>query len=164
MREIVLTNKQIALVDDDDFEQLNQFRWHPVNRRSTAYAARNYWDSHKKQSVTVQMHSDIIETPAGLKVDHKNGNGLDNRRDNLRLCTNSQNLCNRPATKHNTSGYKGVRLYRGKTILASIRKDGKFYHLGTFPTFEDAARAYDAKAKELHGDFAHLNFPEKTVD
>ena len=94
------------------------------------------------------------------EIDHKNNDPSDNRLANLRLATDSQNQANTPKQAHNTSGFKGVSWFRrDRKWRAEIQKDGKSRHLGYFADPVDAARAYDAKAKELHGDFARLNFP-----
>ena len=93
-------------------------------------------------------------------VDHINQDPLDNRRQNLRLATRSQNAANLGPYANNTSGYKGVDFNRGKW-RARITQDGVRYFLGTFDTAEDAARAYDQKALELFGEFASLNFSEE---
>jgi hypothetical protein len=97
-------------------------------------------------------------------TDHINGDGLDNRRTNLRQATPTQNNANCGIRGHNTSGYKGVSLRpdRGNRWRATIRIHGLQYFLGLFDDVEDAARAYDAAALELFGDFARLNFPEET--
>tara|TARA_R110000824_G_scaffold396554_1_gene598108 strand:- start:1212 stop:1535 length:324 start_codon:yes stop_codon:yes gene_type:complete len=107
------------------------------------------------------MQRFIMDAPKGMQVDHINRNPLDNRKSNLRICTNAENSYNTGPQKNNTSGYKGV----------SWRKDAKKWtayighapksHLGYFDTPEEAAKARDAKAKELHGEYAHLNFPDK---
>lgn len=93
---------------------------------------------------------------SGGKVDHKNGNGLDNRRSNLRLATTQQNNFNVGITKRNTSGYKGVYPARNG-FVATIRKSGKLYHGGTFKTALEAAKKYNELAKQYHGEFAWLN-------
>ena len=109
------------------------------------------------------MHRIIANAKEGESVDHVNGNPLDNRKENLRVCTMSQNLANQKLRKDSTSGFKGVSKNQSKTNpwRAYInRKDGKKtkqYHLGLFKTPEEAARAYNEKAKELFGDFAKLN-------
>ena len=162
MREIILTDNQIALVDNVDFEHLNQFRWFPVRRRKVTYAGRSVWSDTKQQPRVVLMHCDLMNPPPKLMVDHQDHNGLNNQRSNLRICSNSENLCNRPKPCHNTSGYKGVIInHKRNAIYGRIRKNGIEYHLGTFQTVEEAARAYDVKALELHGEFAYLNFPDK---
>ena len=107
----------------------------------------------------VHMHKIILGDKEGLEIDHKDGNGLNNRKDNIRWATKAQNQANSAAR---SGRYKGVSppQHRRKRWKAEIRCKGIRYDLGCFDTEEDAARAYDAKAKELHGEFARLNFPE----
>lgn len=106
------------------------------------------------------MHRLIMGFPEGKYVDHINGNSLDNRKSNLRVCTNSENQRNRYKTIRNTSGYKGVRLNTKRNKYdAEIGHHGKHYYLGTFLNPVDAAKAYDEMARKLHGEFAVLNFP-----
>lgn len=107
------------------------------------------------------MHREIMVAPSGQYVDHVNGNKLDNRRENLRMCSNSQNMANRRAPRVNRSGFKGVHFFkRDGTWRAAITQDYKTKHIGYYATPEEAARAYDIKARELFGEFAQLNFPE----
>ena len=97
-----------------------------------------------------------------MHVDHINGNPLDNRKSNLRICTNAENQRNRGVNKNNTSGYKGVCWAKqNKKWKARIKHNGKLIHLGYYKDKEEAARAYDKKAKELHGEYAYLNFPDE---
>ena len=106
------------------------------------------------------MHRLIIGAKDGEVVDHRNRNGLDNRKQNLRICTHAENTRNsRP--HFSSSNYKGVHKNnrRGKDWTSSIRFNGKLYHLGYFDREVDAARAYDAKAKQYFKTFAYLNFP-----
>ncbi len=106
------------------------------------------------------MHRVIKGAKAGQSVDHVNGNGLDNRRSNLRLCAHAENLRNRKIHKNNKSGFKGVRKRKESSLWrAEIRSNHKFYFLGNFHSAEEAAHAYDAAALKLHGEFARLNFP-----
>lgn len=152
--EIKLTQGQVAIIDDEDYRLISQRSWHAMrsSHKRTWYAAANNW----KNELTL-MHRVILNAPDGLQVDHRNHDGLDNRRANLRLCTNAQNQANRKA--QSASGFKGViRTPSTGKYRAHICPAGKFIHLGTFPTAEEAARAYDEKAKELYGEFAALNF------
>ena len=99
-------------------------------------------------------------TPKGMATDHINGDGLDNRKQNLRICTHAENLRNRRLGKNNTSGYKGVSWHKlHKLWYAHISHNKKLMSLGYFKDKEEAAKAYDRKAIELFGEFAKLNFP-----
>jgi hypothetical protein len=101
-----------------------------------------------------------MNEPAGLLVDHRNGIGLDNRRANLRLATNSQNGCNKPKKKNTSSQFIGVSFHKKAGKWACfIRNKGRRTWLGSFESEIDAARAYDEAAKKYHGEFARLNFP-----
>jgi len=108
------------------------------------------------------MHRLLIHAPKGMEVDHINGNGLDNRICNLRICTRSQNQINKGLQKNNTTGYKGVSfIKKHRKYRATIRINGKSMYLGEFESAKGAAFAYDNKAKELFGNFAKLNFVEE---
>lgn len=145
MKEIVLTQGKVALVDDEDFERLSQWKWHFTK---LGYAVRHHG---------VYMHREILGVPKGTYVDHVNGFRLDNRKANLRACTNSQNMRNRPKTVRNKSGYKGVFVAQQGKWGACIQIDGRQKHLGFHDTREQAAEAYNKAALELHGEFAVLN-------
>jgi hypothetical protein len=110
---------------------------------------------------TMYLHREIMQAPKGLLVDHKNNDGLDNRRANLRLATHSQNGCNRPRKKNGSSRFKGVIFLKDrKRWSARLKKNGKHIFLGNFKNEIDAARVYDEAAKQYHGEFACLNFPK----
>lgn len=155
MKKINLNHGEVALVDDADFKYLNQFTWYTTK----GYVVRSNWKDGK-QGTAIRMHNDIMNPPSDKIVDHINGNGLDNRRSNLRICTWAQNLCNKKIDKRNKTGYKGVynepegskNPYR-----AMIGYDHKLRYIGLYATAEDAARAYNDAARELHGEFARLN-------
>lgn len=151
VREIPLTCGLVAIVDEADYEILSRFQWRATSSRgrNTCYAAR------KEGGHTILMHRQIMATPRGMVTDHVNGDGLDNRRANLRICTNGDNLKNRCRPRTNTSGFKGVREHRGQ-FLARVGRE----HLGTYLTAADAAKAYDAAAKIAYGEYARLNFPD----
>jgi hypothetical protein len=137
------------LVDDGDFEFLNQWRW-SVSR---GYAVR------RAHGTNVRMHRLLLELQLGEYTDHMNGNRLDNRRVNLRAATISQNNRNR-ASRGSISGYRGVSWHKaGKCWEARISVDRKDHRLGLFKDPVEAAQAYDFSARDLHGDFARLNFP-----
>lgn len=153
MRKIKLTRGKEAIVDDDDFEYLNKFKWH--------YQAQGGYAFRAKQHGARQMHRTIVNCPGGKFVDHINGDGLDNRKSNLRICTKAQNGMNRGRQKQNKSGFKGVVWnMRLKKWIAQIGCKGikKTMHIGVFNSPIDAAVAYDNEAKKIHGEFAKLNF------
>jgi hypothetical protein len=156
MKEIPLTRGKVALVDDEDFDYLNQWKWHCT---AFGYAARFDYSLGRKHPILILMHRLINRTPAKMATDHINQNKLDNRRANLRICTDAENHRNSGMRKDNKSGYKGVYRARGwKKWQAYITLNKHRLHLGYFINVEDAARAYDQKAKELFGIFAKLNF------
>ncbi len=162
MRKIPLTQGQVALVDDSDFEFLSQWKWHALKQRTgNFYAVRNSpWK--KRKHFLILMHREIL----GLKRedkrqgDHKDHNTLNNRLGNLRICTRQQNAMNQKSHSDSTSQFSGVSWYKSyKKWVASIRLAGKLKHLGYFSVEKNAALAYDMAAIREFGEFAHLNFP-----
>jgi len=164
--EILLTRGLATIVDDVDADWLNQWKWcanptQPRGGQPCYYAARNIKISHGTYT-KVLMHRAIIDAPHKVFVDHINGNKLDNRRSNLRPATNSQNLANRHSIK-NRYGYLGVWRNQADSggYYGFITCQGKHHRTVTFPLAEDAAKARDALARQLFGDFAMLNFPNQ---
>ena len=153
--EIVLTQGQVAIVDDSDWKILSQYNWYARWDKYTQsfYALTNGRRDGKRE--TLYMHTFLM----GGKADHRNHDTLDNRRSNLRLATRSQNMHNRRTNRNNQSGYKGVFLSRERW-RAKIQYERQVKHLGMFDDAISAAKAYDAAARELFGEFAYLNFPE----
>lgn len=157
MRKIPLSQGKFALVDDDDYDFLIQWKWYAHKERESYYAVRKSVRLNGKQKM-IYMHHILLGTPVGMKCDHQDRNSLNNQRRNLRIATNAQNLINRPSQSNNKLGIKGV--YRvGNKFRASIIFKGKTIHLGAYSSLKEAGKAYDRKAKELFGDFAWLNFP-----
>jgi len=166
MKEILLTQGKVALVDDADYEPLGQYKWLAHREGSDTsmhwYAVRSAWNPRTRRRHQVRMHRDIIGAYPGQMVDHVNGNGLDNRRANLRLCTRAENVRNQIKQQGCASQYKGV--VWGKHCqkwIAQIRYRGQRRRLGQYINETKAAHAYDAAARELFGDFARFNFPRK---
>ena len=159
MKEIQLTQGKVAIVDDGDYEYLNQWKWYYDH----GYARRDKIRDKKKKRI--YMHSFIMNTPAGMETDHKDNDkpdhGLDNRRDNLRVATNAQNKMNKGKGIDNASGYKGVHWdKRDNKWRATISMENRKKSLGYFTDPIEAARAYDAAARLHHGEYASLNFPD----
>lgn len=153
---IPLTRGRYALVSPEDYAHVAQYKWClAVDGRGMCYAKRGETRNGKQH--TVRMHRFILNAPDGTQVDHVNGDGLDNRRGNLRLATPSDNEHNSRRRHTNRSGFKGVWLQTcGRGWLANIAGE----HLGVYDTAEEAARAYDTRARERFGAFARLNFPD----
>lgn len=157
MKEIPLTRGLVTLVDDEDYEFLNQWKWQAAKNGSVGYAARSRKGCEAPGPYRIYMHRVITDAPPGLEVDHINHNGLDNRRCNLRVCTqaeNARNMKHRPPKHPTSSGYKGVAMNKNGTgWQVYCRKQ----YIGTFPTEQEAARAYNQAALEHFGEFACLN-------
>lgn len=144
--DIQLSRGEVAIVDDENFEELSQSKWHCDKQ---GYAVRG---DHE------YMHRIIMNAPKGMTVDHINGDKLDNRRENLRLCEHAENMRNMKKHKDNKSGYKGVSWNKyHKRWVATIGFNYEHIRIGFFDNIHDAARAYNERAKELFGEFASIN-------
>lgn len=157
MKQIELTQGEVALVDDADYDDLMKYKWCLIQKTDTLfYACRNNWYDGKSHNIT--MHQQILGFIKGMEVDHRDGNGLDNRRSNLRHCTHQENTRNQKLNKNNKCGFKGV--YWGKALKkwrVAINVNGEVIRLGGFFCVIKAARAYDAAAKKYFGEYARLN-------
>lgn len=151
-----------ALVSPEDHTALAGYTW---RLNPAGYAYRTIWLSGENRNGKVYMHRQITGCPQGLQVDHINKDRLDNRRENLRICTRSQNNAANRKRKGGSSQYRGVSFskdpkHRRKPWIAQIQHQKKNRRLGRFDNEEAAARRYDEAARKLFGEFANLNFPD----
>lgn len=157
---IPLTQGKVAVIDFEDFEKVRGLKWCAVNQHGCWYAMR-HGPTIRGKRVTIYLHRMIFSESANKTVDHKDGDGLNNRRENLRIATQRQNTQNRHRKKTDASSkYKGVYWHTRDLVWgAQIETSEKNLYLGSFNSEEEAARAYDTKARELFGEFAAPNFP-----
>jgi len=158
MKQIKLTQGAVALVDDADYESLRFMRWHLDKGVSKSYARTRIYAG--KSSQLVRMHRFLMNPPVGVLVDHRDRDGLNNQRSNLRICTPAENNRNAVKQINNKSGYKGVSWDKEKrlwTVGVSIKHKRKI--IGRYFCLIKAAKAYDEAAIKYYGEFARLNFP-----
>lgn len=155
MKKIITTNGHVAFVDNEDYVKFGHYRW---NALVIPGSGKVYISRYLDGKITY-LHREILQAHGSFVVDHINGNPLDNRRKNIRICSRQQNTWNSKLNRKNTSGYKGVSLHKpsGKWV-AKIKVNMKRIHLGLHKEKLDAARAYDNAAKLYFGDFAVTNF------
>ena len=169
MKTINLTQDKVTLVDDEDYEYLNQFRWCADKGRNTYYAASCI------NGKRTRMHRFISElTDLKTIIDHEDGNGLNNQRNNLRECSHTENMTNRKPAKNSSSKYLGVSWHKSKTKylskktgietiyysggwMSNIRINNKYKYLGMFSTELEAAIIYNLASRRYHGEFANPN-------
>ena len=162
-KKIPLTQGKFAIVDDKDYKKVSQYKWQYClvgKNRDRGCVMWRGWQKERKRKQTIIMSRLIMDAPKGRVVDHKNGNTLDNRRGNLRICTNQQNLFNQKLRrlKYRSSQYKGVSYFkRVKKWTAQICFNCKSIHLGYFDIEKEAAIAYNKAAAKYFGEFARLN-------
>lgn len=149
-KTIQLSSGELVTVDDHWFPILNRFPWH---KSVKGYAQRSLVPGK-----SIMMHQVIAMTPTGMQTDHVNGDKLDNQESNLRICTNAENSRARTRSALPKSGFIGVVPKPNGKFEAKIMADYKAKYLGVFDRAEDAAKAYDQAARELHGEFAKQNF------
>lgn len=155
MKLIPLTRGENAMVDDEDFKRVNQFKWHLRIQKKTGlkYAIRSLWCGGKYKKI--YMHQFVLGI---AKVDHRDGNGINNQRFNLRECSKAENNRNRRIGRDNTSGFKGVCYHkRARLWQSQIYVNNKARFLGLFESPKEAAFIYDAAAKKFHGEFSKTN-------
>lgn len=158
--ESSIHGKMQCLLDTEDYPKIKNYRWHIIKQKNAYYACRGYYKDKKnhKNHSTIYIHREILDVNFGM-TDHADLNGLNNKKSNLRSCTNSQNQLNKPIDKRNKTGYKGVFLQKNKNnkFSAHIRINNKSHYLGLFNDPIAAARAYNAEALKHFGEFARLN-------
>jgi len=157
-KEIFLTKGFVAIVDDEDYEEISQWLWYPQKGVNTYYAVRNSYvseDFEKRKSIS--MHRQILDFPP-YHVDHKDGNGLYNVRLNLRKSSKAQNAHNQKPQRGRSSKYKGVRWHKhSERWTARITHKGNAFFLGAFHCEKEAAEAYNKAALNYFGEYAKLN-------
>jgi hypothetical protein len=153
VRRIPLGGGLFATVDARDYKRISRYKWCVLNKSGSPYAVRRTEDGRM-----IYMHREIMRAPKGTVVDHLDHNTLNNRRCNLRVCTQAENQAN-AGPRGSASGYVGVKRV-GRKWEAEINLQGKRYYLGRYEDPAEAARVRDRKAYELHGPYAYLNFPE----
>ncbi len=161
-KQIPLSKGKFAVVDDDDFGWLSRWKWHYTcgYARRTAYLGGG---RKNRQTIQIFMHRLIVNVPEELETDHIDHDGLNNRRANLRICTNTENKRNQRKRPGLSSHYKGVSWNKGmKQWQAHIGIDHKNIYLGCRPSPEEAARAYDRAAIKYFGEFAYTNLEKST--
>jgi len=150
MKTLQLTNGYKAIIDDDDFERVSAFKWYGAKSRMNVYVCHG-------RSPALRLHRFILNAGQGDFVDHINGDTLDNRKANLRICTNAENIRNSRKYSTNASGFKGVSYIAWRNKWASkITFNYKKHFLGYYDTKEEAFEAYKAKAKEFFGEYARF--------
>ncbi len=159
MIKIPLSQNKFALIDDEDLGVVSLFKWCVRKRDNILYA--HTWINLNGKDTSLKMHRLIMNAKPDKDLDHKDGDGLNNQKHNLRFCTVAQNAMNKFGNKNSSSQYKGVSWSkRNKNWVASIQTNHKSIYLGSFKSEIEAAQAYDTKAIELFGEFAKINLEQ----
>lgn len=152
MKYIKLYHGELVKVDNDDFDKLNQYKWHLC---AYGYAERSKYFPESQKSIQVKMHREIMGFPKDLEVDHINQDRLDNRKENLRLVTKSQNGMNRGPTKKNKSGYKGIHWDEiNKKWSVHVNANKKMVFFGRYKSLKEAIIACNKARSVYHGEYA----------
>ena len=159
----------VVRFDECDRELVESRTWFVYRTRCGIMYAATHCNQPCGRDQVIRMHRLLTGATKGSEVDHRNGNGLDNRRANLRVCSHAENTFNKRIYRNNHTGFKGVAPARKRAdgsqrYCARIQGHLCKQHIGTFATAEEAARAYDRAAIELHGEFAHTNFPREDYE
>ncbi len=162
MKKIPLSRGLFALIDDEDIEFINKFKWYAIKNRENYYAVRQEYEKSKYKR-RLYMHNEVLKVvKEGNIIDHKDLNSLNNQKSNLRECSIAKNNKNKGVYKNKKSKYMGVYLgYKGKkgqVFIAQITNDNKHFYLGSFLNEIEAAKAYDKACIRHHGEFAKTNF------
>lgn len=157
--KVPLTQGQVAIISSEDYELIGRYKWCANKRKTRWYAVGYVKGTGRKNCKVIYMHRLITNAPKGVDVDHIDGNGLNNTRENLRFASRTQNMQNERNIRKGTSRYKGVWFSKQKSKwIAEIKVNKRKIHLGTFADEEEAAKTYDAAAIQYFGEFAHTNF------
>jgi HNH endonuclease len=162
MKIIGLTQGFCTCVDDDDYDYLIQYSWQIIQSRTDGrvYARHNFWSKKDKRPKSILMHHVILKQKSHKDVDHINGDGLDNRKQNLRFISRTQNNYNSQKRVNATSKYKGVSWRKDREKWRAVATiNGANKYLGLFNNEITAAAAYDSAAVEHFGEYARFNFP-----
>lgn len=155
---IPLTQGKVAVIDFEDFEKVRGMKWYAAKNARIWYA----WHSFGHRGPRVSLHRFILNPPSDKEVSHQDGDGLNNTRSNIQICSHAQNMCFFKKKQIGaTSQFRGVSLEKGKASpwRASFFMNGKSFRLGNFVQEKDAAAAWDKKAREVHGEMSFQNFP-----
>lgn len=155
--KIKITKGFYSLIDEEDFLRVSKFKWSASVYKNNFYAITDIYQKNKKKKIRTGMHRFLMNFPKNKDVDHINGNGLDNRKINLRVCSRSQNSMNRDKSSLNKSGYKGVSWCKAmNSWQACISFNRKTIYLGCYSTPKKAHEIYSIAAKKYYGEFAYI--------